>query len=329
MDVDQSKNKITLLVVSAIILIAGASFIAWSKLSNQPKTAPCTQEAKLCPDGSYVSRSEPNCEFAQCPDGSSNLWKTITDSKTGITFKYPEKLLTNYIFTQSWPPKVAVSDKKYELDCPETPAESSLPNRVAKRLVDNRTYCVKASSEGAAGTVYTTYNYSTIKENKLVDISFVLAYPQCDNYGEPERSQCRNERETFDLDSVVDRIAQSVTLTGSAKPSPKPTQSNRGTITGTVLLGPTCPVMKNPPDPRCADRPYKTTIRIQPINPSAPYTSVSTDASGNYNISLDPGTYTLMPIGGNSMLPTCRPEQVTIVAGQAQKVPLYCDTGIR
>ncbi|MEX1052666.1 MAG: hypothetical protein WEC80_02355 [Patescibacteria group bacterium] len=27
----------------------------------------CTQEAKLCPDGSYVGREGPNCEFTQCP----------------------------------------------------------------------------------------------------------------------------------------------------------------------------------------------------------------------------------------------------------------------
>lgn len=26
----------------------------------------CTMEAKLCPDGSYVGRSGPNCEFAPC-----------------------------------------------------------------------------------------------------------------------------------------------------------------------------------------------------------------------------------------------------------------------
>jgi hypothetical protein len=27
----------------------------------------CTEEAKLCPDGSAVGRIPPNCEFAQCP----------------------------------------------------------------------------------------------------------------------------------------------------------------------------------------------------------------------------------------------------------------------
>lgn len=33
---------------------------------NQPKA--CTEEAKLCPDGSSVGRVGPDCEFAPCPD---------------------------------------------------------------------------------------------------------------------------------------------------------------------------------------------------------------------------------------------------------------------
>jgi hypothetical protein len=31
------------------------------------ETVVCTQEVKLCPDGSYVGRIVPSCEFAQCP----------------------------------------------------------------------------------------------------------------------------------------------------------------------------------------------------------------------------------------------------------------------
>lgn len=27
----------------------------------------CTMEAKVCPDGSYVGRQGPNCEFSPCP----------------------------------------------------------------------------------------------------------------------------------------------------------------------------------------------------------------------------------------------------------------------
>jgi hypothetical protein len=40
------------------------------KLSNQnPGTGiACTLEAKICPDGSYVGRKPPSCEFAACPE---------------------------------------------------------------------------------------------------------------------------------------------------------------------------------------------------------------------------------------------------------------------
>jgi hypothetical protein len=33
--------------------------------------AECTTEAKICPDGSAVGRSGPNCEFSPCPSGNS------------------------------------------------------------------------------------------------------------------------------------------------------------------------------------------------------------------------------------------------------------------
>lgn len=33
----------------------------------------CTMEAKQCPDGSFVGRSGPNCEFAACPGPSVQL----------------------------------------------------------------------------------------------------------------------------------------------------------------------------------------------------------------------------------------------------------------
>ena len=46
-----------------------------SPSSEQPMPAPdvrpsgimCTMEAKLCPDGSYVSRTGPKCDFRPCP----------------------------------------------------------------------------------------------------------------------------------------------------------------------------------------------------------------------------------------------------------------------
>ncbi|MDO8514240.1 MAG: hypothetical protein Q7S50_01720, partial [bacterium] len=39
------------------------------QLKSMQTTPPvaCTMEAKICPDGSSVGRSGPNCEFATCP----------------------------------------------------------------------------------------------------------------------------------------------------------------------------------------------------------------------------------------------------------------------
>ncbi len=33
----------------------------------------CTQEVKICPDGSAVGKVGPNCEFAPCPDDGGTL----------------------------------------------------------------------------------------------------------------------------------------------------------------------------------------------------------------------------------------------------------------
>lgn len=35
--------------------------------TSSPSTSACREDAKKCPDGSYVARTGPNCEFAPCP----------------------------------------------------------------------------------------------------------------------------------------------------------------------------------------------------------------------------------------------------------------------
>ncbi len=34
---------------------------------KEPTRIACSMEAKLCPDGSYVARTGPNCDFTPCP----------------------------------------------------------------------------------------------------------------------------------------------------------------------------------------------------------------------------------------------------------------------
>ena len=54
-----------------LIFIAAAVFVFAGVVISQnffaEKSVYCTQEAKLCSDGSYVGRTGPNCEFSLCP----------------------------------------------------------------------------------------------------------------------------------------------------------------------------------------------------------------------------------------------------------------------
>ena len=58
-------------------------------VKKAPKPVACTQEVKVCPDGSAVGRTGPNCEFSPCPDQTAN-WKTYANNDYGFEFKYPQ-----------------------------------------------------------------------------------------------------------------------------------------------------------------------------------------------------------------------------------------------
>ncbi len=61
------------LIVAILVLLAFTLGVVFLNSRNQIDQGgytggvACTMEAKLCPDGSYVGRGGPNCEFANCP----------------------------------------------------------------------------------------------------------------------------------------------------------------------------------------------------------------------------------------------------------------------
>ncbi len=215
---NKSSFVLTLLVIA---LIGALGYLVYDKVLYAPSTPPtvvvvnptttepvvCTMDAKLCPDGSYVGRTGPKCEFAACPTPTTNTstieipdistWLTVTN--TAITFKYPARIPTTYIRAEVWPPTASVDDGNFSC-------------ATQAHAVNGRAYCVKETTEGAAGSIYVTYAYTFNKGKQMVTFTFVLKETQCGNYNEPEKAACEAERQALDVDKVVDAIAQTVTL---------------------------------------------------------------------------------------------------------------------
>lgn len=107
--------------------------------------------------------------------------------------------------------------------------------------------------------------------------------------------------------------------------------AGNGTVYGQVLLGPTCPVEKIPPDPACAPRAYKSTLNIWSTFTGSNYQPVATDTSGKFTLSLAPGSYSLKvssPANG-SLFPRCGELSFVVRAKRSQNITVNCDTGIR
>lgn len=92
-----------LMILIVVIVGVAGYFVFVQKFDTQIATSPtpsdgvfCTQDAKLCPDGSYVGRTGPQCEFTPCPTSAVKDetigWKTYTGTVGQIQYQvsYPE-----------------------------------------------------------------------------------------------------------------------------------------------------------------------------------------------------------------------------------------------
>lgn len=222
-------KKIIKIVILILIIVGAISvwyfYIFRSRIQPTVRPAPpvaCTQLVKTCPDGSVVGLNGPNCnDFEACPIHLQipSDWLTFNDTTQGISFRYPKSLNAKYIYTNQWPPKITLFSRG-TIACVSSAANYVTPktDTVDGKIISNRHYCVETHSEGAAGSTYVTLHYSTDqnvfddKYNKGVTIHFVLQYPQCANYPDLQMTECQKERNTFDVDNLVEQIVQSIKM---------------------------------------------------------------------------------------------------------------------
>ena len=108
-----------------------------------------------------------------------------------------------------------------------------------------------------------------------------------------------------------------------------PAAINSG-IQGKVLLGPTCPVERIPPEPQCADKLFQTNLALTTLNGAQIVKLFSSDASGAFRVSVAPGTYLVRSAPGSPVMPTCsKSEPVVVKPGFFTEMIIQCDSGIR
>ena len=90
-----------MVTIMVVVVLGGAllsRFIKNSSKGTGAQTA-CPQDAKLCPDGTAVGRTGPECEFEACAitddelpisnEADTSNWKTYRNEEYGYEFQYP------------------------------------------------------------------------------------------------------------------------------------------------------------------------------------------------------------------------------------------------
>ncbi len=119
---------VVIAVMAAVAIFFASLFVfvkLWSGQFNptpQPTGYACTLEAKVCPDGSYVGRTGPRCEFTPCP-GETPAPTSIPQGECAVDSDCP----SGYVCIQSCgPPVVRVGDPPPSYYC-ETKENASKP----------------------------------------------------------------------------------------------------------------------------------------------------------------------------------------------------------
>jgi hypothetical protein len=141
---------VVLVIVISVFIVGGVVFWKSHDGLNMKMEKACTLEAKICPDGSSVGRSGPNCEFAACPSASPSPsadlsnWKVYTSKKYSYSVKYPsdwfvdvldkkpEAQSDNFQIRKEYPN----SDEGYAVTIKVLSSSQNLASWVANNVVD-------------------------------------------------------------------------------------------------------------------------------------------------------------------------------------------------
>lgn len=302
------------------VIIMAASVIAFAvmgyfvykhmypaKTATNTNSVACTQDAKLCPDGSYVGRSGPNCEFTACPGtpisaadlqylksyqvspGSSDVWmawrytSSRTEGSTVIRTYQPDHLLVG--FTSNTYETLFFRDDGY------LATHDDVHGGARNAWVGTWAF------DDTSDTLTLSYKDGTAQLYRIV--------------------------------TLRDRLLELTPIIQVGPGDAIETEADTG-LRITVKLGPTCPVIQVNDPGSCADKPYQHEIEIL-SSARTLIKRVTSDTEGKATVLITPGTYILTAEKNTSAVsyPLPPEETVTVKAHEMTDVILTFDTGIR
>jgi hypothetical protein len=109
-----------------------------------PNGVACTEEAKICPDGSAVGRTGPNCSFAACPPPNAEL----TTASTTIDFVLPAGYVRHV---------VPSDDSSYLASYVQSIADSNMSATDTVSTIDIHDYQIPAGQSASQVMLAQTY----------------------------------------------------------------------------------------------------------------------------------------------------------------------------
>lgn len=100
------------LIFTAVVVLTAGGFYFYKK-SKGPEAIACPADAKLCPDGSAVGRTGPNCEFAECPTTAEDEWVEYERADSGFVFNLPKNFFLDENEVETVVSTISPSDPKY------------------------------------------------------------------------------------------------------------------------------------------------------------------------------------------------------------------------
>lgn len=116
---------------------------------------------------------------------------------------------------------------------------------------------------------------------------------------------------------------------GDGWPVPSGSEDEMG-IRGVVVAGPTCPVVTDPPDPDCADRPVAGAVLVTLDADGDEVARLTSEVDGTFSVGLAPGEYRIVPQPVDGLMGTASEVSVAVEMGKPRvELTIAYDTGIR